>query len=147
MSGLLFCLVRSFVLPIAGLVFLSPVRAAETVSGSPVTSATYIQAMLALTLIIGLLLGMAWLAKKLNGGKGFGQGGLKVIGGLTLGPRERIFLVEAGGEWLVIGIVPGQIRTLHTLPKGELPQELVENPGSPKFIEWLKAAQENKKNA
>jgi flagellar protein FliO/FliZ len=29
-------------------------------------------------------------------------------------------LVEVGDTWIVVGLVPGQIRTLHTLPKGEL---------------------------
>ena len=129
-----------------GLFPFALVQANESLGGPPVTSATYFQAMLALVLIIGLLFGMAWLAKKLNGGKGFGAGGLKVIGGINLGPRERIFLVEAGEEWLVIGIVPGQIRTLHTLPKGQLPPDLSQNMPTPKFVEWLKAAKENTKN-
>jgi flagellar protein FliO/FliZ len=37
-----------------------------------------------------------------------------------IGTRERIVLVEIGDTWIVVGLVPGQIRTLHTLPKGEL---------------------------
>lgn len=68
-------------------------------------------------LIVGLLAGTAWLARKVSGGKGFGHGGMRVIGGVALGPRERIVLVEIGDTWLVIGIVPGQIRTLHKIPK------------------------------
>lgn len=83
----------------------------------------YLQAMLALILIVGLLAGTAWLARKVTGGKGFGQGGMKVLGGVALGPRERIVLVEVGDTWLVIGLVPGQIRTLYKMPKGELSAE------------------------
>jgi flagellar protein FliO/FliZ len=37
-----------------------------------------------------------------------------------IGNRERIVLVEVADTWIVVGLVPGQIRTLHTLPKGEL---------------------------
>lgn len=48
---------------------------------------------------------------------------MKVVGGVALGPRERIVLLEIGDEWLVIGIVPGQIRTLHRLAKGVSLQE------------------------
>ncbi|MEF8758189.1 MAG: flagellar biosynthetic protein FliO [Candidatus Accumulibacter sp. UW25] len=29
-------------------------------------------------------------------------------------------LLEVDDSWIVVGLVPGQIRTLHTLPKGEL---------------------------
>jgi flagellar biogenesis protein FliO len=45
---------------------------------------------------------------------------LRVVGGLMIGTRERIVLVEIGDTWIVVGLVPGQIRTLHTLPKGDL---------------------------
>lgn len=98
--------------------------------------------MLALMLIIGLLLGTAWLARKVSGGKGFGQGGMRVIGGVALGPRERIVLVEVGDTWLVIGIVPGQIRTLHRLPKGDMPSAGQAPEAS--FTQWLKTVSERR---
>lgn len=107
-----------------------------------VSSGSYVQAGLALCLIVGLLLGTAWLARKVSGGKIFGQGGMKVVGGVALGPRERLVLVEVGDTWLVIGIVPGQIRTLHSLPKGvPLPDELQARSDIP-FAAWLKSVKD-----
>ena len=97
-----------------------PALAAETAPPPGVSPGTYVEAMLGLLFIVSLLGGAAWLARRLTGGKGFGQGGMKLLGGVALGPRERIVLVEVGETWLVIGIVPGQIRTLHRLPKGEM---------------------------
>lgn len=115
-------------------------QAAET-AGIGVPAGTYLQAGLALTLIVGLLFGTAWLLRKVSGGKGFGHGGMKVVGGIVLGPRERIVLIEVGEDWLVIGIVPGQIRTLHHLPKGSaLPEE--ENSTGKPFSHWLKVVAE-----
>jgi flagellar protein FliO/FliZ len=35
-------------------------------------------------------------------------------------PASASCCVEIGDTWIVVGLVPGQIRTLHTLPKGEL---------------------------
>lgn len=117
---------------------------AETVDTPGVSAGTYVQAILALGLIVGLLAGTAWLARKVTGGKGFGQGGMRVIGGVALGPRERIVLVEAGDTWLVIGIVPGQIRTLHTMPKGEaMPDGLSASVDKP-FAQWLKQIMEKR---
>lgn len=113
-----------------------------------VSSGAFLQAFLALGLIVALLIATAWLARKVSGGKGFGQGGMKVIGGVALGPRERIVLVEAGDTWLVIGIVPGQIRTLHTMPKGS---EIADAGGSfsndRPFAQWLKQMAERRGNA
>ena len=112
------------------------VHAAEAVPVG-VSSGTYLQAALALALIVGLLAGTAWLARKVSGGKGFGQGGMKIVGGVALGPRERIVLLEVGNEWLVVGIVPGQIRTLHRLDKGTVPSDGPLASADKPFTQWL----------
>ena len=99
-----------------------------------------LQMLLGLALIIGLLFFGAFALRKLNGGKGFGNSGpLRVVGGLMIGPRERIVMIEVGESWIVIGIVPGQIKTLHTLPKGELPAT---QGGTKPFGQWLKQMSE-----
>ncbi|WP_434515352.1 flagellar biosynthetic protein FliO [Dechloromonas sp. ARDL1] len=102
-----------------------------------VSPGTYLQAGFALALIVALLAATAWLARKVSAGKGFGQAGMKVIGGVALGPRERIVLVEIGNDWLVIGIVPGQIRTLHRLDKGSLPEAPPASASEKPFAQWL----------
>ena len=105
-----------------------------------VSGSAILQMLLGLTVIVGLLFFGAFALRKLNGGRSFGQSGpLRIVGGLMIGPRERIVMVEVGDSWLVIGIVPGQIKTLHTLPKGELPAAQ----GAIKpFGQWLKQMSE-----
>ncbi len=136
-------LLRSFLL----LLLPSAVQA-STADSIGVSSATYVQAMLALLLIVGLLFGTAWLARKVSGGKSFGQGNLKVLGGVALGPRERLVLVEAGDTWLVIGMVPGQIRTLHRMPKGDdsLAESINPSDGEAPFAQWLKRVTEQRRD-
>jgi flagellar protein FliO/FliZ len=112
-----------------------------------ISSTSYIQATIALGAIIALLVGAAWLVKKLSGGREFGQGGVKVVGGVVLGPRERVVLLEVGKERLVIGIVPGQIRTLHhlTAPDHSLDPANDSAPEKP-FKHWLNKFSEQRPN-
>ncbi|MBI4740604.1 MAG: flagellar biosynthetic protein FliO [Betaproteobacteria bacterium] len=96
---------------------------------------------LGLAFILGLLFLAARLLRGMNGGRSFGGGPLKVVGGLAVGARERVVLVEIGDSWLVIGIAPGQIQTLHTMPKGEAPASVAE---AKPFGQWLKQFVEHK---
>ena len=95
-----------------------------------------LQTGLSLLFVIGLLFLAAYLLRRFGSGYGFGKTGpMKIVGGLMISARERIVLVEVGDDWIVVGIVPGQIKTLHTLPKGELP---VANHMEKPFGQWLK---------
>ena len=75
-----------------------PVVAQASEAASPgVSAGTYLQAGFALILIVGLLAATAWMARKVSGGKGFGQAGLKVIGGVALGrdiTREELLALR-----------------------------------------------------
>ena len=101
-----------------------------------VSGTAILQMLFGLTLIIGILFSGAYLLRKLNGGRSFGNTGpLRIVGGLMISARERIVLVEIEDTWIVVGIVPGQIKTLHTLPKGELPAA---GSNAKSFGQWLK---------
>lgn len=72
---------------------------------------------------------------------------MKVVGGVALGPRERIVLLEIGNEWLVVGIVPGQIRTLHRLPKGiSLQEDNLPDTAEKPFAQWLRSISDRRNN-
>ena len=101
-----------------------------------------LQMLLGLALIIGLLFLGAYLLRRINGGKSFGNTGpMRIVGGLMISPRERIVLLEVNETWVIVGIVPGQIKTLHTLPKGEIPSD---KDGENRFGNWLKLMTERK---
>ena len=126
------------------LLFPASALAAENVG---VPAGTYLQAGFALIFIVALLFGAAWMLRKVSGDKGFGQGGMKILGGVALGPRERIVLLEVGEDCLVVGIVPGQIRTLHRLPKSKLPADATTLTPTPPFADWLKRVTEREHHA
>ena len=124
------------------------VQASEIAPAPGIPASTYLQATLALMLIVGLLFGATWAARKVSGGRLFGQGNMKVISGIAIGPKERIVLIEVEDTWLVIGIVPGQIRTLHSLPKGTDMNQFSagHGPGGRSFADWLKTVREGRQD-
>lgn len=121
----------------APLSLLAPLAQAESSTAPGLSGGSYFQAILALGFIVALLGALAWFARKVSGGKPFGKGGLAIVGGVALGPKERIVLIEVGEEWLVVGLVPGQIRTLHRLPKGELVPDVGHSIPPASFAQWL----------
>jgi len=109
---------------------------AQAAEAPGVSNTAILQMLFGLALIIALLFAGAYLLRRLNGGARFGHNGpIKVVGGLMLSARERIVLIEVGDSWLVVGVVPGQIKTLHSQPKGELPPP---NPADKAFGHLLK---------
>jgi flagellar protein FliO/FliZ len=122
-----------------------PAEVLADVSAPGVSAGTMLQTGLGLLLVFGLLFAAAYLLRKFNPGRGFGRNGpLRVVGGLMISTRERIVLLEVGDVWLVVGVGPGQIRTLHTMPKGEA---LPGTPDEKPFGQWLKQIIEHKNEA
>ncbi|RQQ44729.1 flagellar biosynthetic protein FliO [Burkholderia stagnalis] len=77
-----------------------------------------LQTLVGLALVIGLVFGCAWLARRF-GFQPAGRGGpLKVVSSVAVGTKERATIVEIGDTWLVLGVAPGNVRLLHTLPAG-----------------------------
>jgi flagellar protein FliO/FliZ len=85
-------------------------------SGESVTTVgtgQYLQMLLALVFVISLIFMVAWLIRRMGSVPGATKGSLKVLAGVSLGQRERVVLMQAGKMQLLLGVAPGQIRTLH----------------------------------
>jgi flagellar protein FliO/FliZ len=44
-----------------------------------------------------------------------GKGLVTLLGGVSVGPRERVVLLQVDDARLVVGVAPGQVRTLHVM--------------------------------
>lgn len=82
-----------------------------------VGSGSIVQIVFSLLLVLAVIFLVAWLLKRMNMVQQGHGNLLKVLGGVAIGQRERIVLVEVNDTWLVVGVGPNQIRTLHSLPK------------------------------
>jgi flagellar protein FliO/FliZ len=121
-------------------------RPAYTPQPPAVSSGSIVQIIFSLLLVLAAILLVAWLLKRMNVTQQGTGNMLKVLGGVAIGQRERVVLLEVNDTWLVVGVGPGQIRTLHTLPKSALP--VSDSTAAPEnnFGVWLKKFAE-KRNA
>lgn len=131
---------------IAGLLALFCVTAnSATEQGANAGSGNFTQVLLGLLAVLGLMAATAWLLKRFGVRQFTGTAPVKIVGGVSVGARERILVVEAAGQWIVVGVTPGRINALATMPR----QEIAPEPPAPiakNFSEWLKYTIE-KRNA
>lgn len=96
--------------PITTAVAATPVA----INATPIGGGQHLVSVtLALLGIIVLIFAISWFVRR------FGQGGfaqnqhIKIISTMPLGTRERIVLIDAGGQQLLLGITATAINTLH----------------------------------
>ncbi len=106
---------------------------------APSPFASLLQVILGLAVVLGAIVGVAWLFKRLSGGMLGGAGRVRVVGGTMIGQKERVVIVELEGEWLVLGVTPQQVNLLSKMPRPEGADQPPAEPAEP-FARWLKAA-------
>lgn len=110
------------------------VHAADAAAPATPTSGTgaVIQMLGALGVVLAALFAVLWLLRRISGGKLAGPAPIRTVGGITVGSRERVLLLEIGDHWLVVGVAPGSVTGIATLPRGELQQDSAQ-PAAPDF--------------
>ncbi len=119
-------------------VVLSGAARAQSVDAATGSSslAVFLQVLFGLALVLGAFALVAMLMRRYLPMQRSAGGALRVVGGIMVGPRERVVLVEIAETWLVLGVANGQVRTLHTMPRNELTVETATK-SQPAFADWL----------
>jgi flagellar protein FliO/FliZ len=73
--------------------------------------------LLAFAVVIALIPVALALLKRAQFPRSGRSAGLSLVGGLAVGPRERVAVVEAGGRWLVVGVTSQSINLLAELER------------------------------
>ena len=81
----------------------------------PIGVADYFQMFLGLAVVVGTIVFMAWLLRRGGHMSSSTTNVLRVISVLSVGAREKVILVKVGEEQVLIGVAPGNIRSLHVL--------------------------------
>jgi flagellar protein FliO/FliZ len=68
-----------------------------------------------LLLVLGVFFLCVWGVRKLSGLTVNGAQKMRMVGGLSLGMREKVILLQVGKKQLILGVTPGRIETLLVL--------------------------------
>lgn len=102
---------------------LLPALAGAADTAAPAASAAggLLQVFIGLVAVLGLIAATAWMAKRFGVTRGGSSALLNVVGSVSVGARERVVVLEIGESWLVVGVGPGNVNSIATLPRGETP--------------------------
>lgn len=123
------------------------IQAAETATGTVVPSLTgeplaggsLAKMGLGLFAVVFLIVAMAWVMRRMGGVPGTSAGALRVLGGLSMGTRERVVLIQVGDTQLLLGVAPGRVETLYVLDEPIATSDAAK-PGMSNFAANLTAA-------
>lgn len=115
--------ISSFMLLVAQACYAVEEKSIPSLSNEPIGVANYLQMFLGLFLVVALIFGMAWFMRRMGNVSGMSAGDLKVLGGVSVGQRERIVLIQAGDTQLLVGVAPGEVRTLHVMDEPIVKQD------------------------
>lgn len=125
---------RLHVLTLIALLVGNPVLAAEKANTSIATPPVMLgQVALALIFVVGTILLLAWILKKLGHGGGTHSRAMRVVASLPLGTREKAALIQVGDQQILVGIAPGRVSCLHVFEEQVIVPSDLSGPPSGSF--------------
>lgn len=94
------------------------VRAADVpAQATSSTTSTLLQVVFGLGVVLFVIAGAAWLARRYLPAAGAGGGPARIVGGVMVGPKERVVVVEVADTWIVAGVTSQNVNALCTMPR------------------------------
>ena len=124
-----------------------PKQTARTVASGDVAAWS-----IGLLIVLSVFFLCVWGVRKLSGLTVSRAEKIRVVGGLSLGLREKVILLQVGRKQLVLGVTPGRIETLHVLEgddcliKEETSSTTAETGFTQKLLQAIKARTEHSRS-
>lgn len=112
------------------------VQVGKAATSMPDQGSYLLQVLLGLMFVLALVFASAWLLKRVGQGGLTGNSHMKIVATLPIGTRERIAVVDVGGQQLLLGITPTSINTLHAFDEPVISQD--NSPGSSDFASKIR---------
>lgn len=149
--------IRLAVLGLFGMVYQTSVfAAAETAAVSP--TGNILKMVMGLAVVLAVMALISWGVKRMLPNAAGQNSAVKVVGGVSVGSRERVVVLEVADRWLVVGVAQGQVSSIANLEvgSGQLSEAVANTPSDDAvkhaafanpivkpFSEWLKKSTQN----
>lgn len=74
--------------------------------------------VIGLAVVLAVMALITWVLKRMVPGVGNKQSVIRIVGGVSVGSRERVVVLEVSGRWIVVGVAAGQVSRLANLESG-----------------------------
>ncbi len=129
------------------------VLAADVAASSP--TGNILKMVLGLGVVLLVMALISWAAKRMLPNAVSQNSAVKVVGGVSVGSRERVVVLEVANRWLVVGVAQGQVSAIANLDMdsdtlatamntASASQDSI-HPIAKPFSEWLKKSADNAK--
>lgn len=81
----------------------------------PLSAEHVVKTLLGLILVIGVIVGLAWLVRRMGRMSGMVSGQIKIVSALSVGTREKLLLVQVGDEQFLLGATQTHINRIARL--------------------------------
>ncbi len=127
---------RGRIVGLRGIVALtsSPVLATPATTAPAQTGVTgaaaagLLQTSLSLVFVLAVILGLAWIAKRLRLAPGRRSGALSVLAEVPVGPKERVVLLKVGDGQALVGVGADGVRSISLLAQNIAVSQAVAEP-------------------
>jgi len=77
------------------------------------SGAFFAQVMIGLLFVLACIYALAWIVKRMGQGGFLANNQMKIVSTLAVGTRERVVVLDVGGQQIMLGITPQNINKLH----------------------------------
>lgn len=123
---------------LTGLLLLPGIAGATGTAGISAAGSA-VQVIFGLIMVLGVMMLIAWLIKRYAPGIGQNNSVARIVGGVNVGSRERVLVIEVADRWLVVGVSPSQVTSIANLDAGQAIAEPLSQHSSAahSFAKWL----------
>lgn len=93
------------------------VLAGEAERSPGVDATALVRVVIGVVVVLLVVVALGWAMRRFGSYGAASSGQLRVLGGVSVGTRERVVLLQVGEQQLLVGVAPGRVQTLHILDK------------------------------